>query len=393
MVIRLRQRPTATNGVDLCISHARVAGLVLAVLSAARTQQPPPLAPVRLAHCAPQLCVDRRRQPVLECSATVQVHCLPGAAVGLAGVGLKVQDGCPVGGFHLVGQCPDLRDLFGSINVHSVPTADLDTIILPQEMTQIPMMGYGGDPSRGRERSRSGSEGRGSIHKVRASPIRVPPVAVAINSSDADIPIAEVVADVVNTAPPPGYEKAVDENIKAPYATAPTAPSVASEIPDVPVLLSGEVIKMNSPGATSSQLGLQIEHRRYMAIVRGKDNRKRQYFLRYWNNYREYSLKSPPIGELRIIPSMQARVSDGIPGAVGQYRNWRHIFVGVDNSGAASSLTSMFGSGPHQFGLLEKLRFAPVTPATNIKGDVRAEQEEHARWVSAMEAAARAYQD
>lgn len=216
-------------------------------------------------------------------------------------------------------------------------------------------------------------------------------MAVAINSSGADIPIAEVVADVVNAAPPPGYEKAMEENTKAPYATAPTAPPAGSEIPDVPVLLSGEVIKMNSPGATSSQLGLRIEHRRYMAIVRGKDNLKRQYFLRYWNNYREYSLNTPPVGELRIIPSMQARVSDGIPGAVGQYRNWRHIFVGVD-SGAAAAPASMFGFATHQFGLLEKLRFSPVTPATNIKGDVRAEQEEHARWVSAMEAAARAYQ-
>jgi hypothetical protein len=90
---------------------------------------------------------------------------------------------------------------------------------------------------------------------------------------------------------------------------------------------------------------------------------------------------------------MQARVSDGIPGAVGQYRNWRHIFIGVGvASGAEQTPASKFGFATHQFGLLEKLRFAPVTPATNIKGDVRAEQKEHVRWVSAMEAAARAYQ-
>ena len=118
---------------------------------------------------------------------------------------------------------PDLRDLFGAINVHSLHTADLDKIILPREMIQIPVIEHVGKveatPSappvesndlcgefgegifRGRAISRSGAEGEGSVHCVHASSIRALPEAVVISSISVDIPIAEVLTELTPATP------------------------------------------------------------------------------------------------------------------------------------------------------------------------------------------------
>lgn len=129
---------------------------------------------------------------------------------------------------------PDLRDLFGAVNVHSLHTADLDKIILPQEMIQIPVIEHAGKvkatPSappvesndlcgefgegifRGRAISRSGAESDGSVHCVHASSIRALPEAVVISSISADIPIAEVLTEVTATATPSCSESVEEES-------------------------------------------------------------------------------------------------------------------------------------------------------------------------------------